>query len=187
MGQELDGFQYGYQSIRDRELKNLAGRSIDQIGVKTTQGPDGQTNLALMLGEAKVSTEPKSPPSVVDTKKDSLSKSHTKQLAEVESTADKIWHAYKFCVDQETQMLFGLAVEMFESAHPQLTVHASSVLVRPNSVASINDFGSYLDNPDQFNGAVVNFYIVRANSDDLEGLVDTFFELATTEPSKDAT
>lgn len=179
VGQEFGGFQYGYQSIRDRELRNLPGRSLDQIGVKMAVGPSGQTTISLMLGEAKVSADKKVPPSVVDIKDDSLSKSHAKQLSDVTATAEKIWHAYRFCVDEDTQQLFGLAVTMFEQAHPQLTVHATSALVRPSSAGTVEDFGSYRDNPDQFDGAIVNFYILRADSDDIEAIVDDFIELAS--------
>jgi hypothetical protein len=181
----LGGYGYGYQSIRDRELTGLPGRSIDQIGVRAATGDDGVTRLALMLGEAKVSSQAASPPTVVDSKKDSLSKSHLKQLAEIEQTTGKIVHAYRFCVDQEIQNLFGIAAVMFEQSHPHLVVHATSVLVRPGNVGAVTDFGSYATKPDQFGDAVVDFYIVRASGDDLEALVDTFASLIADSPEVD--
>lgn len=183
IGEDLNGFSFGYQSIRDRETAHLPGRSIDQIGVKLEADAAGVPNVSLMLGEAKVSSQKASPPSVVDSKDDALSKSHIKQIALRDDTEGKILHAARFCTSHEIQSLFTLAAEMFKQDHPQLTIHATSVLVRPLSAGAPSDFGSYGSTPENFEPAIVDFYIVRASSDDLEALADAFEALASTDPA----
>lgn len=173
VGERLGGFRYGYISVRDRESARQPGRGIDQVGVRI----DENDAIHLMLGEAKVSSDPTAPPRVVDYNDDSLSKSHAKQLKMRANTLERIMQAYRYCTDPETQTLFGLAGMQFEDIDPRLIVHLTSLLVRPSSLAVPADFGSYADTPDQFTPGVIEFYLVTTATDDIEALVDKFAEL----------
>ena len=60
------------KNISYRELSKLPGRGFDAVGYR--KEADGKYNL--LLSEAKVSEQRQSPPSVVDTAKDSIYKTH---------------------------------------------------------------------------------------------------------------
>ena len=174
VGSNYGKFRYGYISVRDRESARQPGRGIDQVGVRI----DECKALHLMLGEAKLSSENNSPPRVVDHNDDALSKSHHKQLTNREATSERIHQAYRHSTDEETQVLFALASHMFDDRDEHLVVHLTSLLVRPAALATISDFGSYAENPGQFGNAVVDFYVVAAQAEDIEGLITEFAEHA---------
>lgn len=178
VGAAYGGFEYGYEGLRDRETANQPGRSIDQIGVRA----DVEAGvMRLMLGEAKASSEQRNPPRVVDYNDDSLSKSHLKQLSERDKTHEKILHAYRFCTDTAVGYNFALAAQMFESEHPQLNVHVTSMLLRSAATVDESDFGSYASAPEQFSPAVVDFYIVAGAEGEFDDVVREFARLALIE------
>jgi hypothetical protein len=169
IGADLGGYSYGYRSIRDRESAAQPGRGIDQIGIRLAD-----KTLHLMVGEAKLSNERRTPPKVVDDNDDSLSKTHRKKMQNRAELSERIDQAFRFCTDPETAALFAAARMVLEAEHDCLVLHLTSVMVRPKSLASSTDFGSYADTPDQFSPGVVEFYIVAAEADDIEALVDQF-------------
>lgn len=174
---ELDGFRYGYQGLRDRELVQSPGRSIDQIGAKLL---DDTGRIVLMLGEAKVSSENRVPPKVVDTNDDALSPSHKKQLTDRQATHAKIVAAARNATDPEIQFLLTTAAYMFLEEHDALDVEVTSTLVRPKGLGSVGDFGSYMSDPSAFGGAHVNFSVVRVDADDMADVIATFRDLVMT-------
>lgn len=175
LGAELRDYQYGYRSTRDRELVAVPGRSIDQVGVVEVGD-----KLVISLGEAKVSSSSVSPPSVVDSGNDSLRSQHRGHLADVGSTAQKLYAAARNSTDEVTQHLLHLAGVLWEDRKLDvLLVRSTSMLVRP--AGSMNtDFGTHMSRPNDYAPGKIDFFILHV-PEDLESVVDEFLAKAREE------
>lgn len=169
--------QFGYKSLRDRELIQLPGRGVDAIGVEY----DGD-KLILLLGEVKTSTAVKSPPDVVDKGSDCLNKQHSHHMQNIQETASKIMHAARHAKDPQTQqLLFASAMILDEeNGLEKIKITLYSCLVRQKDRFNNNDFGSFKSNPKLFQPSLIRFVITRIPGD-LEKVVDEWLELARQE------
>lgn len=171
-GAEAYGYSYGYRSVRDRELVTFAGRGIDQIGVAETDNP---MRILVALGEAKVSSEQRSPPSVVDASNDCLRVQHLNHVSDLTSTADKILLAARRCTEPDTQRLMFLAAELTrQQKFDNVTVCCHSFVARPASLAAISDYGSFKSDPSSYAPGLVRFTLLRLPTDDVEAMIDQF-------------
>ena len=179
-GTDEYGYLYGYRSIRDREMPGLPGRGIDQIGVEApVVDTTGSPRIALVLCEAKVSSDRRSPPSVVDAAEDSLRNQHIYHIKNVEVTADKIVNAARRCTDRETNYTMLIAAELLRTKiFDRLIVICHSLIVRPASCASEQDFGTFMKSPDDYLPGLIRFIICRLPNTDLESTIDSFTQIA---------
>ncbi len=163
VGEWMYGSRYGYRSVSDRELVQRPGRGIDQIGVEYDEPT---ARLTLVLGEAKVSSEQKSPPGVVDRGDDCLRAQHLMHLRDRHSTADKVWAASRRCPDPETQRLLRIAAELFRAGiDDKIRIVAASLLVRPPTARTPRDFGSFHRASADFRPAHIRFLLIRLPGD----------------------
>lgn len=146
---------FGAKSICYRELRDAAGRGIDAIGIENSNP------LTLVLCEVKVSDEQKSPPQVVDSADESLSKQLRYHLDNLdEATKDKVWRAMRFTRDQDIADLLTLAALYIEEKRfDMLRIIVSSVLVRPKAKYTQADFGSFRKNPNKYDPAFIRFLV----------------------------
>lgn len=187
VGEQTYCTRYAYRSVRDRELVQLPGRGIDQIGVELDlipagDGPAQRSRLTLVLGEAKVSTDRACPPRVVDKAADSLRAQHLGHLADREAAANKIWDASRRSCDEETQNLLRTAAELFRRQvdDGSLRVVVASLVVRPSGYATPQDFGTFHSSTSDYSPADIRFYIFRLPGD-LDVTVQEFAQLARSE------
>ena len=154
------GCKYGYRSIRDRELVQLPGRGIDQIGVELAEGPGG-VSIALILGEAKSSSQAASPPTVVDTSEDCLRVQHRGHLADLDLTIDKVLNASRHARDPEVAQSLRIVAHLLRKGDERARIVVSSLMVRPADVfAAPTDFGSFFSSPSDYEPANVRFILV---------------------------
>jgi len=147
--------KFAYRSIRDRETIQLTGRGIDAVGVVNLD------KLMLVLAEAKVSDEGKSPPNVVDNAADSLSKQHKNHIADIEITTKKIWDLGRRSSDQETQELFLKAYLYLDHKRwDKIELLVSCFLVRPKNKYTQKDYGSFRTQPNAYSPANINFWVI---------------------------
>jgi hypothetical protein len=173
-GEERYGYRYGYRSVRDRETVQLPGRGIDQIGVASTEDPQ---IILLVLGEAKVSAEKKSPPGVVDTSDDCLRAQHLHHIANYRDTANKVLLAARRCTDPETQELLLLASALLRDRRfEHLVLCCHSFVARPSLLAASSDYGTFRSAPADYTPSRVRFTILRLPGDDVEAIIDKFRE-----------
>jgi hypothetical protein len=102
------GSTLGYKGVRDRELVALPGRGIDAIGVE--DGP----RLTLVLAETKVSDEDRTPPRVVDATDDSLREQHRGHMADLITTANKVFEWGRRAGEADLQAKFFRAALLLE-------------------------------------------------------------------------
>lgn len=172
--------RYGYRSVRDRELKHLPGRGVDQIGIEGRT--DGEApGLTLVLGEAKVSTDRNCPPRVVDDADDGLRNQHLGHLADKPVTADKVIEASRNADDPEVQAALRIAALLLRSEDERLRIVASSAMVRPEGFSTPEDFGSFHSHAEDFEPADIRFLLVRLPGD-IDELVEVFTSLALSGP-----
>lgn len=174
VGQAYGKFRYGYVSLRDRESAGQPGRGVDQIGIRL----DDNDQVRLMLGEAKFSTEDRHPPRVVDGTDDCLSAAHEKHLTQRHSTSERLYQAMRHCIDEETYQLFAIAAGKFDAGDTGLLIHLTSLLVRPKRLVSPRDFGSYAVPSESFSDCIIDFYLVSAETDDIDTMISDFAEQA---------
>ena len=82
---EGERFVIPLKNITFRERAELPGRGMDAIGYKFSDG-----RVEILLGEAKVSADKNSPPSVVDSSKDSLYKTQLKHKTDVPAVIQRL-------------------------------------------------------------------------------------------------
>jgi hypothetical protein len=153
------GTKLGYKSIRDRELIQLAGRGIDAVGVEDCPEPGC---IALVLGEAKVSDEDRSPPRVVDAANDSLREQHLGNLADRGATADKIFDQSRHVANAEVRnRLIAAALLLEDERWDKLRIVACCALVRSTARLAPGDFGTFRATPSDYTPAAIRFLVVR--------------------------
>jgi hypothetical protein len=165
------GMKLVYTGIRDRELANLPGRGPDTFGVE-----DGE-QLAIVIGEVKVSNEGSSPPSVVDISEDCLSVQHRTHMTDLKKTADKLWHMSRLCRNLDIQRLAHAALLYLEKKKwDKVRVVAFSLLVRPQDKHTAKDFGSFQSSPQKYAPAKVRFTAFCV-PDEIEALADKWGQM----------
>jgi hypothetical protein len=165
----------GYKGVRDRELSQLTGRGIDVIGI------ENNNTFTLLLGEAKVSSENRNPPRVVDDNEDSISKSLESHISNHSETSKKIWDVARHIRDNTiAQQFFTAAIYWDDEMWTEMDVVCCGVLVRPKEKCNENDFGLLRATPDIVAPGTVRFIIVCFD-EDLEEVVSTFHSLAKQE------
>lgn len=182
VGEAIHGYQYGYRSIRDRELVDQPGRGIDQIGVTEVILESGELACILSLGEAKLSVDKNSPPGVVDSSKDSLRKQHIYHLAERDESVKKVIGAGQKTADPVVAKQLMRAGMLWTRDSDLLTVRSTSMLVRDNSHKE-TDFGTFRRTPSDFDPGHIDFTILVIDTDDIEAVVSRFLELAHEDPT----
>jgi hypothetical protein len=166
------GTKFGYKGIRDRETIQQPGRGIDAIGVE-----EGNL-LTLVLGEVKVSSDKESPPQVVDKSSDCLQNQHKDHIGDLDKTIDKLWNSFRQARDISTRDLFAKAFLLLEYQRwDKLQLVACCFLVRPDNLHKITDFGSFINQPDQYVPAKIRF-IINTLPEDIDSTVNEWYQSA---------
>lgn len=177
VGEMIHGYSYGYRSVRDRELVTLPGRGIDQIGVLEVELDSGRRGCVLSFGEAKVSSDKKSPPGVVDSGDDALRAQHVGHLEERDASVGKVLGTARQTTDRAVARMLYTAGMLLRKESDLLTVRSTSMLVRDQS-HKLTDFGSFRASPSDFDPGHIDFTILVVDTADIEAVVDEFLELA---------
>lgn len=166
--------QFGYKSVRDRELIQLPGRGIDGVGVEVAD------KLRLVMTETKVSHDNRTPPPVVDSQRDSMRNQHIGHNTE-DNTCKKIWDVARKTTTAELQSLFFKAALLFEDRKfDVLDVVTCCVLVRPQAVHNGNDFGTFRSSPADFDHGKIRFLVVCIPSEygnNIELVIDEWYRM----------
>lgn len=156
--ESLHGTRIGYKSIRDRETAQLPGRGIDAVGIES--GAPG-ARITLVIGEAKVSDEQRTPPRVVEPGPDSLRGQHLGHLSDRSVATSKVFDQARHVADTELRDRLLAAALLFEAGDwRRVRVVACCVLVRSRGRFVRQDFGCFRARPQDFAPADVRFHVV---------------------------
>ncbi len=176
------GTRVAYAGLRDREVVQMPARGPDVFGVEDSGVEADPLRLAIV--EVKVSAEDKCPPKVVDAGDDSLSAQHSGHVKDMKTTSKKLWHLTRLCRDKESQKLAFRALLFLDYERwDKVELIAGCVLVRPKSIHSPGDFGSFKTNPGKFAPAVVRFVAFRIPGD-VDSIVTEWNECLKSEVKK---
>lgn len=165
------GTNIDHKLVVERELIGSPGRGIDVVGIEN----DGK--LKLVFAEIKVSDE-KSPPQVVDKKKDSISKKLKEHINNQKVTIDKIWDIIRKTRDESFRDLLISATLYWEQENwSKLHIICCGILVRPQDKYRKEDFGKLKEKPKLVHPAAVRFLIICVPGD-IEEMVNEFHRLA---------
>tara|TARA_R110001599_G_scaffold331444_1_gene546236 strand:- start:3702 stop:4535 length:834 start_codon:yes stop_codon:yes gene_type:complete len=160
------------KNITFRERAELPGRGLDAIGYRKTS----DTQVEILLGEAKVSADKKSPPSVVDSTNDSIYNTQLNHKNETPIIIQRLSDYARRLKVKDAQIL-GFAIISIEH---KLTNHFSitygCTLVRDHTcVNESSDFGKMKTNQSDFDSGKVHFSILSFSDKTIKDTIDLFY------------
>ena len=161
------------KNITFRERAELPGRGLDAIGYKRLSDDE----VEILLGEAKVSADKKTPPPVVHTTEDSIFKTHTKHKNEIPLVIQRL-SDYCRRLSAKDAAIIGFATICLER---QLTDKANitygCTLIRDHScINETTDFGKMKSNEKDFEPGKVHFSILSFSDKSIDETVDLFYK-----------
>jgi hypothetical protein len=153
--------------IRHKEISGSPSRGRDILALDADP-------LMAVVGEVKASADEASPPSVVDTGESSLRAQLLRAGADSRRLDAELNWALKHA-PPEYKMLVAKAIVAHVAG--DLPIVVAPVLVRPRERHGINDFGSFREDPGQFEPACVRFCLLRVDGT-LEDLANAVYERA---------
>lgn len=169
---EGERFIIPLKNITFRELANLPGRGLDAIGYRL----DGD-KIEILLGEAKVSEEKKSPPAVVDVTDDSIFKAHKKHHENKNVVIGKLSDYVRRLNGHDATMIGAVVVMMEQNIADGYSMTYGCTLIRDHTcVNETSDFGKMKDNSDDFTPHQIHFSVLSFTGKTIPETVDLFYK-----------
>jgi len=161
------------KNISTRERYDMPGRGLDAIGYR--KEADG--SFTLLLAEAKVSDQKKTPPSVVDQADDSIYKSQKKHHDDEPMILQRLTEYLRHTASTNDMFAFGcLILLMKEGQKSKYQVTYGCGLVRDYTCSDKDkDFGKMKSNVGEFRPGQVNFEIFSFTNKTISETVDLFY------------
>ena len=169
---EGERFVIPLKNITFRERAELPGRGMDAIGYKFTDG-----HVEILLGEAKVSADKNSPPSVVDSSKDSLFKTQLKHKTDVPAVIQRL-SDYARRLNAADASIIGFAIVCLQhNDSEKYSITYGCTLIRDYTcVNETSDFGKLKSNVTEFEPGKVHFSILSFSNKSIEETVNLFYQ-----------
>jgi len=170
---EVERFVIPLKNISFRERADQPGRGLDAIGYKYSDG-----KVEILLGEAKVSADKKSPPSVVDSANDSLYKTQLRHKNDIPTVISRLSDYYRRMDCTEDATIIGLAIVCIDkNLTDKYSVTYGCTLIRDYTcVNEASDFGKLKSNERDFEPGKVHFSILSFSNKSIEETVDLFYQ-----------
>lgn len=159
------------KNISSRELAQLPGRSLDAIGYQIKND-----RFNILLGEAKVSEQKKSPPDVVHTTGDSIYSSQKKHHENLPMVIQKL-SDYCRKLGAEDCLALGCAILYMETGQTdKYTLTFGCTLIRDYTCWGEEDYGKMKTNVADFNPNDVHFVVLSFTPKTISETVDLFYK-----------
>jgi len=160
------------KNITYRERNDMPGRGLDAIGYKQTQD-----KVEILLGEAKVSEDKNSPPSVVHTSKDSIFATQTNHRQDTPMVIQRLSEFAKRLKTADATII-GFAIICLQHNIPDKTgITYGCTLIRDHSCVNENkDFGKMKENATDFDPGTVHFSILSFSDKTISETVALFYQ-----------
>ena len=169
---DTERFVIPIKNISIRELANMPGRGLDAIGYRVAD-----ELVEILLGEAKVSEEQKSPPSVVDASSDSLYKTHSKHKNDLPLVIQRLTD-YSRRLNGKDVLILGFAIiSLDKKIENKCKITYGCTLVRDFSCVNENaDFGKLKSNKNEFDDGKIHFSILSFSNNSIKETVNLFYQ-----------
>jgi hypothetical protein len=161
------------KNITFRERAELPGRGLDAIGYRKL----GDTQVEILLGEAKVSADKKTPPPVVDSTKDSIYNTQSNHKNETPIVVQRL-SDYVRRLNAKDAAILGFAIISIENQWTDnFSITYGCTLVRDHTCVNENsDFGKMKTNQSDFEPGKVHFSILSFSGKTINDTVDLFYK-----------
>lgn len=159
------------KNITFRERADMPGRGLDAIGYK-----QNETNIEILLGEAKVSREKQSPPAVVDSTKDSIYQTqkshHDNTTVVIQRLSD-----YARRLGRQDAAILGFAiVSLSNNISGNCVVTYGCTLIRDyECINDATDYGKMKSHSSEFEPGKVHFSLLSFKDKTIKETVDLFY------------
>jgi hypothetical protein len=170
---EGERFIIPLKNITFRERAELPGRGLDAIGYRKL----GDTQVEILLGEAKVSADKKTPPPVVDSTKDSIYNTQSNHKNETPIVVQRL-SDYVRRLNAKDAAILGFAIISIENQWTDnFNITYGCTLVRDHTCVNENsDFGKMKTNQGDFEPGKVHFSILSFSGKTISDTVDLFYK-----------
>ena len=161
------------KNITFRERAELPGRGLDAIGYKKI----GDSYVEILLGEAKVSADKKSPPPVVDSNKDSIYNTQLNHKKQTPIVVQRL-SDYARRLNAKDAEIIGFAIISIEHRlTDNFSITYGCTLIRDYTcVNESSDFGKMKLNQSDFEPGKVHFSILSFSDMNINDTVDLFYK-----------
>lgn len=160
------------KNITFRERAELPGRGLDAIGYRKI----GDAQVEILLGEAKVSADKKSPPSVVDNTKDSIFNTHLNYKNETPIVVQRLTDYARRLNTKDAEILYFAIISIANQYTDNFSITYGCTLVRDHTcVNESSDFGKMKTNQSYFEPGKVHFSIISFSDKTIKETVDLFY------------
>ena len=128
-------FNIPIKNISYRELAEKPGRGMDAIGYNTNSD-----KIAILFGEAKVSSEKKSPPQVVDVSNDSIYNTQLKFKKEKTIVLARLSDYYKRLGAKDASIIGAVILAIEKDLTTRYEITFGCVLIRPAFCSFLDSF-----------------------------------------------
>jgi hypothetical protein len=159
------------KNISFRERENMPGRGLDAIGYRISNN-----TINILLGEAKVSEDKKSPPTVVDTAKDSIYKTHSNHNKNLDIVITRLTEYCKRLGTSDAEMIGLVILSMVVGKKDAYSITFGSTLIRDfKCVNELSDFGKMKSNTKEFHPHKIHFSIISFTEREIKETIDLFY------------
>ena len=170
---EGERFVIPLKNITFRERAELPGRGLDAIGYRKL----GDTQVEILLGEAKVSADRKSPPPVVDSTKDSIYNTQHNHKNETPIVVKRLSDYVRRLSAKDAEILGFAIISIEHQLTDNFSITYGCTLIRDHTcVNEDSDFGKMKVNQRDFEPGKVHFSILSFRDKNITETVDLFYK-----------
>ncbi|NOU61066.1 hypothetical protein [Marinifilum caeruleilacunae] len=170
---EGERFIIPLKNITFREREDLPGRGLDAIGYKQ----NSIERVEILLGEAKVSEDKKSPPPVVDSNKDSIFNTQLKHKNDTPIVIRRL-SDYARRLNVKDAAILGFAIVCLDQGlSDKIEITYGCTLIRDYTCVNESlDYGKMKTNEEKFDPDKINFSILSFSDKSIKETVELFYK-----------
>jgi hypothetical protein len=170
---EGERFIIPLKNITFRERADLPGRGLDAIGYNRLS----DEKVDILLGEAKVSADKKSPPPVVDANEDSIFKTQSKHKNEVSIVIQRLSDYARRLNIKDAEIIGFAIISLEHKLMDNCSITYGCTLIRDHTCVNENsDFGKMKSNEKDFDPGKVHFSILTFCDKSIDLTVELFYK-----------
>ena len=161
------------KNISFRERAELPGRGLDAIAYRKI----GDSQVEILLGEAKVSADKKSPPPVVDSTNDSIYNTQLNHKNETPIVVQRLSDYARRLNTKDAEILGFAIISIEHQLTDNYSITYGCTLVRDHTcVIENSDFGKMKTKQSEFEPGKVHFSILSFSNKTIKDTVDLFYK-----------